>query len=613
MIFNMTLSEQGSLAELTNIRVGADGTNYPSAGDAVRRQVTDLKEDINRLGIVKKTLVDLAVSYLRSSYINGNGTFVNSESWDAYLIPLSKEILNIECAINTNSTAFYGIGFYSTDIPDNASFISGIAFPSTGSVTINTNDFPSNAKCALICNRTATGTAQIYIYQSELVLGQDKTAQYLFESYNLFNIDESQDKKALSTTYGTISSNNDYWISNYIKVYDLSKLYAYWRGSRFNAIYKMCFYTKNKTFITGSTIEAPSGIIDVPANAYYALCQFRNSWNPIGIMGELCICSINTISDYKNYGNLFELKKIDIPEKSISHSKINYGDLTYFGEKISLQNKLKSTPAYPGTIGVGGGAAPQSAVIQYPYMFYFGSSGYCRVLNISSEPWSYGENTPNLVEIGDSSTIMPHCNVAFWGNEKYDENDTFPIVFVNAYNAEGLPKGTLYGYRIQMTENDNIVSFSMTLVQTISIGFTDNEIWADANDTRPYGNFVLDTDTNTLYAYVIRDTLNLTRFFAFNMPSLSDGNVTFALTDVIDQFDTEYFQLIQDNCYNGGNIYIAHGKPNKGKIQRVNLSLKKRVSTIDLPLIGFSYEPEVCEIYNGKMLHGNGYLYWLEF
>lgn len=64
-------------AELADIRVGADGKTYTSAGAAVRGQVSDLKEDLNEAEIVK----DIDFVTAQSGYINSNGEF---KSTDAY-------------------------------------------------------------------------------------------------------------------------------------------------------------------------------------------------------------------------------------------------------------------------------------------------------------------------------------------------------------------------------------------------------------------------------------------------------------------------------------------------------------------------------------------------
>ena len=90
--------------------------------------------------------------------------------------------------------------------------------------------------------------------------------------------------------------------------------------------------------------------------------------------------------------------------------------------------------------------------------------------------------------------LVPHSNSVVFGNEYYDEQDEFPLLYTNIYNNYAKNDDKLEGvclvYRIERNERE----FTSTLVQIIQIGFVDDEnLWTSAGekeDVRPYGNFV---------------------------------------------------------------------------------------------------------------------------
>ena len=362
-------------------------------------------------------------------------------------------------------------------------------------------------------------------------------------------------------------------------------------------IYKIGFFGQFGDYL--GAYNTTHNNIPIPENVFYVKVQFENTIVSFANASsvKLYVSNETVIDPASILPNGIKKDNLDEELVTLVNKIDGIGDLSYSGERIKIENKF--TYGYMGSVGL---SAPQSAAVYGDLIFTFSSSAGFNVRNLTS--WK-------IVGDGNYPTdLVPHANVAFFGTEFYDPNDNFPIVYLNAYNNAGLPKGTLYAFRIA---ND----FTMTLVQTITIGFTTSSIWTDGSgDSRPYGNFAADFDYGYLYAYTLKDTSNVTRFFKFNLPKLSDGDVTFAESDILDYWDCDYFRFIQDNFCKDGKIYLLSGygvEGNNGFLRVVNTVSKKEVSRINLNKSLFtkitSFEPELITLYNGDIIIGHSNMY----
>ena len=276
----------------------------------------------------------------------------------------------------------------------------------------------------------------------------------------------------------------------------------------------------------------------------------------------------------------------------------------------------------------------QDGAISNGYLFSFNHRGECTVYQIAS--LQCGENGEAEVfaefVLDKNDIIVPHSNSVMFGNEYYDEKDEFPLLYTNIYNnyvnCDEKLKGVCLVYRLQKDEN----TFTSTLVQMIEIGFVEDEnLWksvGEKDDLRPYGNFVVDTRENILYAFTMRDNTNSTRYFSFNLPKVSQGQmcekygvkkVVLTRDDILEYFDCDYHHFFQGASCHDGKIYSLEGftdnKDNPPAIRVIDTKLKKEIAFKLFKDLGTNIEPEMIDFYDDICYYTdhNGNMYKLFF
>lgn len=259
----------------------------------------------------------------------------------------------------------------------------------------------------------------------------------------------------------------------------------------------------------------------------------------------------------------------------------------------------------------------QDGAIYKNYLFRFSSKGGCTVYDMTAldgEPEPISEFKLDKIDL-----IVPHSNSVTFGNEFFAPGDEFPLLYSNVYNNyaknEDKRVGICCVYRLTREGN----AFSTKLVQLIRIGFTDDRaLWrssGEVEDKRPYGNFVVDNDKNLIWAFVMRDGAMQTRYFAFDLPKLADGEigasgvheVTLTADMIKEYFDAPYHNYVQGAVCREGKIYSVEGFGEKihPALRIIDTVEKRQILHFDFFDAGYTDEAELIDFYGDRCIYGD--------
>lgn len=262
VVLKITYGKQETinLPELTDIRLGADGKTYSTAGEAVRGQISDVKADLND---IENNLYNGVVSIPLTWYAGGINTTDGSDTADQDAVRLRSDYFDAKTStltINPNVADGFNVMLFRYD--SNKTYVNRSSWISTEDV--QSNDYAYYR--IMVTNRTRPG-AYVYIEDGEnavtVTYAPQTTEDTEYLMRNLACSANESESGYIVYNRGNVGEHSKY---RYVTIDVKPGMVVNWE-TKTNDNAGLAFYRANGSFISGVKATTESQTVVVPENA----------------------------------------------------------------------------------------------------------------------------------------------------------------------------------------------------------------------------------------------------------------------------------------------------------------------------------------------------------